>query len=264
MATAGGAEDALSEPRVVKLPALRAAPVWSPMAALVATAAWAGPPYFTDDPVPTSKGHYEIYTYADSVRNGGGTSSDAGIDFNYGGARDLQLTAVLPFNYDQSRDAESTRGIGNPELGAKYRFLHQQDTGWDVAVFPRVFLASASSAVGEQHVSWQLPIWVGRETAAWSTFGGGGCVLNHGGDSRNYCFAGWALARNLGGHIQLGAELFHQSADSADSRATTLAGVGVRYDAGEHLHLMAYGSGGLQNAAAEHQYSWYAALLFTF
>ena len=32
----------------------------------------------------------------------------------------------------------------------------------------------------------------------------------------------------------------------------------------EHLHLLAYGSGGLQNAAAEHQYSWYAALLFTY
>jgi hypothetical protein len=234
------------------------------LALLPARAAWAGPPYFTDDPVPTDQRHYEIYAFAASLRNSGGTSSDAGIDFNYGAARDLQLTAVLPVSREQSRDAQSTRGIGNPELAVKYRFLHQDEVGWDVAVFPRVFLASASSAVGEQHVSWQLPIWVGRDTGAWSTFGGGGCVLNHGGDSRNYCFAGWALAKRLGGRTQLGAELFHQSADSTDSRATTFAGVGVRYDAGEHLHLMAYGSGGLQNAAAEHQYSWYAALLFTF
>jgi hypothetical protein len=236
----------------------------APFAALAATTAWAGPPYFTDDPVPTDRGHYEIYAYADSLRNSGGTSSDAGVDFNYGGARDLQLTAVLPYSREQARGAQTTRGLGNAELAAKYRFLHQEDAGWDVAVFPRVVLASASSAVGEQHASWELPVWVGRDTGAWSTFGGGGCVLNHGDGSRNYCFAGWALARKFGERTQLGAELFHQSADATNSRATTFAGVGVRYDAGEHLHLLAYGSGGLQNAATEHQYSWYAALLFTY
>ena len=241
-----------------------AAAIAAAIAALVPAAAWAGPPYFTDDPVPTDRGHYEIYAYGDAVHSSGGTSSDAGIDFNYGGARDLQLTAVLPVTREQPRGVPPATGVGNIELAAKYRFLHQQDAGWDVAVFPRVLLASASSAIGEQHVSYQLPIWVGRDTAAWSTFGGGGCVLNHGGTSRNYCFAGWALTKQLSEHTQLGAEIFHQSADSNDSHATTFAGVGMRYDAGEHLHLLAYGSGGLQNAASQHQYSWYAALLFTF
>jgi hypothetical protein len=33
---------------------------------------------------------------------------------------------------------------------------------------------------------------------------------------------------------------------------------------GERLHLLAYGSGGVLNAQSEHQYSWYAAVLFTF
>lgn len=234
------------------------------IAALVEAAAWAGPPYFTDDPVPTDKGHYEIYAYADALRASGGTESDAGIDFNYGGARDLQLTAVLPFSREQPHGEPSSRGLSNIELAAKYRFLHQEDAGWDVAVFPRAILTSASSAVGEQHVAWQLPIWVGRDTSRWSTFGGGGCVLNHGGTSRNYCFAGWALTKKLNERTHLGAEVFHQSADSTASRPTTFAGVGVTYDAREHLHLLAYGSGGLQNAASEHQYSWYAALLFTF
>jgi hypothetical protein len=89
-------------------------------------------------------------------------------------------------------------------------------------------------------------------------------VINHGGTARNYCFAGWVLAKQLSARTQLGVELYHQGADAADARATTLAGVGLRYDASEHLHLLAYGSGGLQNADSEHQYSWYAALLFTY
>jgi hypothetical protein len=226
--------------------------------------AWAGPPYFTDDPVPTDERHFEIYAFADGLHNSGGTSSDLGIDFNCGAARDLQLTAVLPIGDEQLRGAGSSTGLGNIELAAKYRFLHQQDTGWDVAVFPRVFLASASSHVGQQHTSFQLPIWVGKDWAQWSTFGGGGCVVNPAGTSRDYCFAGWVLAKQLLPELQVGAELYYQAADTVDARDKTIAGAGVRYDLNERLHLLAYASGGLQNAASEHQYSWYAAVLFTY
>jgi len=232
--------------------------------ALCSATAWAGPPYFTDDPVPTDERHFEIYAFADGLHNGGGTSSDLGIDFNYGAARDLQLTAVLPVAYEEPRGAGSSAGPGNIELAAKYRFLHQRDCGWDVAVFPRVLLASASSSVGEQHTSLQLPIWVGKDWAQWSTFGGGGCVLNHSGTARDYCFAGWVLARQLMPALQVGAELYHQTADSLAARDKTIAGAGVRYDLNERLHLLADASGGLQNAASEHQYSWYAAVLFTY
>jgi hypothetical protein len=232
--------------------------------ALGSVTAWAGPPYFTDDPVPTDARHFEIYAYADGLRDGTGTSSDAGMDFNYGAARDLQLTAVLPISYDQPRTAVSATGLGNIELAAKYRFLHQSDVGWDVAVFPRLVLASVSSKVGEQQKSLQLPLWAGRNWATWSTFGGGGCVIGRSGELRDYCFAGWVLAKQLLPNLQMGAELYHQSADTVQARAKTVAGAGLSYDLSKRLHLLAYGSGGLQHAASEHQYSWYAAMLFTF
>jgi hypothetical protein len=231
--------------------------------ALCSAPAWAGPPYFTDDPVPTDEGHFEIYAFADGLRNSGGSSSDLGLDFNYGLTRDIQLTAVLPLGYEQPTGGGSAKGPGNIELAAKYRFLHQREDGWDVAVFPRVFLASVSPGVGDQHASFQLPIWVGRDWDRWSTFGGGGCVLGHGGSSRDYCFAGWVLAKQLLPLLQVGAELYHQTADAQEAREKTIAGAGVRYDLTERLHLLAYASGGLQNAASEHQYSWYAAVLFT-
>jgi hypothetical protein len=64
--------------------------------------------------------------------------------------------------------------------------------------------------------------------------------------------------------IATGAELYYQSADTAGGRDKSLAGAGVRYDLDDHLHLLAYASGGLQNAASEHQYSRYAAVLFTY
>jgi hypothetical protein len=109
-----------------------------------------------------------------------------------------------------------------------------------------------------------LPLWVEKDWASWSTFGGGGCVLNNAGSSRNYCFAGWVLAKRVLPALQLGVELYHQSADSIAARAKTIAGTGAIYDVSKRLHLLAYASGGLQNAASEHQYSWYAAVLWTY
>ena len=230
---------------------------------LWATASQAGPPYLTDDPEPTDYRHYEIYAFTDGVHNRDGTAGDVGIDFNYGGGPDLQLTAVLPIEFDRSRAGGSPAALGNIQFAAKYRFRHQRDSGWDVALFPRVFLPSASSSVGERHAYLQLPLWFGRDFGHWSTFGGGGCEFNQAGNSRNSCFAGWVLTRQVLPTLQVGAEIFHQSADAIDQLDKTVLGAGVRRDLGEHAHLLAYASRGIQNRESGHQYAWYAAVLFT-
>src|SRR5277367_5925419 len=85
--------------------------------------ALAGPPYLSDDPEPTDYRHFEIYTFSNGTVTGDGTSGEAGIDFNYGAAPNLQLTAVLPAGYDFGSASPSVAGLSNIELGAKYRFL---------------------------------------------------------------------------------------------------------------------------------------------
>jgi hypothetical protein len=224
----------------------------------------AGPPYVSDDPQPTEFRHYEIYVFANGTSARDDASGAAGIDFNYGATPDLQLTAVFPVAYEHSRDANSVTGVGNIELAAKYRVLHGVTSGWALAVFPRVFLPSGSSQVGESHYSLLLPLWLERDSDRWSTFGGGGCVLNRGGDSRDFCLAGWALTRQVSPKLQLGAEIVHKTADSRDGRASTGVGAGLRYDLNGHYHLLAYGGPGLQNIAETGRYSWYASMLLTF
>ena len=54
-------------------------------------------------------------------------------------------------------------GLGNIELAAKYRFLHQNTFGLDVAVFPRVFLPSGSDTIGDNHTSLLLPVWAEKD-----------------------------------------------------------------------------------------------------
>lgn len=243
----------------------------SPRVGLFATAAillsgqtWAGPPYVTDDPEPTDYQHFEIYAFTGGTGARGGTSGTAGIDFNYGGAPDLQLTAVLPLEFDSPLHSGTAVGIGNIELAAKYRFLHQDDFGWDVAVFPRVFLPSASHLVGDKHGSFLLPIWVGRDFGKWSAFGGVGCALNNSGGSQNYCLAAWALTREVGPALHLGAEIYHRTANEEGGRASTGVGFGATYDLSQNYHLMASFGPGIQNADETNRASWYAAMLFTF
>ena len=226
--------------------------------------AFAGPPYVTDDPEPTDLGRYEIYAFAGGSAAQGGSGGAGGIDFNYGAAENLQLTAVLPLAWDQPKVGNASASLGNIELAAKYKFLHQDDIGVDVAFFPRIFLPAGSPAVGERHVSLLLPIWIGRSWDSWSTFGGGGCVLNRGGDGQNFCQMGWVVTNQVTPHLQLGAEAYHQSADTIGGRASTGIGLGAIYDLNENLHLLASAGPGIQNADETGRYAWYAALLFTY
>ncbi len=233
-------------------------------ASLLAAPAFAGPPYLTDDPEATPEHTYEIYAFAENTWVKGERGGSFGVDFNYGGGKDLQLTATLPIEFEHAKGPGGTSGLGNIELAAKYKFLHQESFGWDVAVFPRVFLPSGSH-LGDDHASFLLPIWVGRDLGDdWSTFGGGGCAINHGGGSRNYCLAGWALTRQVTEHLQLGTELFHQSADTKGGLASTILGLGGTYDLNDNLHILGYVGAGLENAAETGRGTAYTSMLFTF
>ena len=172
---------------------------------------------------------------------------------------------MLPLGYAQPSGTSSAVNLGNVELAAKYRFLRQNDIGWDVSVFPRVFLPAGSAQVGERHASFLLPLWFEKDwDERWSTFGGGGCVLNRGGDSHNFCLAGWALAYQAMPKLQLGGEVYHQTADVRNGRVTTVIGAGARYDLSDNYHLLAYIGPTVQNAAENNRYTWYGSVLFTF
>jgi hypothetical protein len=231
---------------------------------LFAAPALAGPPYVTDDPEPTDLGHFEIYAFATGTGTADGTSGEGGIDFNYGAAENLQLTAVLPLGWNRPDVGPPAVSLGNIELAAKYKFLHQGDVGVDVAFFPRLFLPAGSGDVGNRHVSLLLPLWIGHTWDKWSAFGGGGCVLNNGGGSQDFCQAGLAITNQVSPELQLGAEIYHQTADTRGGKASTGLGVGAIYDLSEHYHLLASAGPGMQNADATGRYLWYAALLFTF
>ncbi len=225
--------------------------------------ALAGPPFLSDDPAPTPYEQYEIYVFANGARTSSDVSGNAGIDFNYGATPDLQLTVVVPVSYEDVEGQNFSSGLGNVELAAKYRFLHQESIGWDVAFFPRLFLP-AGSDLGDKKASLLLPIWLGKEMGDWSTFGGAGVQLTQGAGSKDSWVAGWALTYRILPDLLIGAEIFHQSPDSTDGGASTTLGFGGTYDINENVHLLSYIAAGLQNTDETGDLSWYASILFTF
>src|SRR5258708_1517958 len=146
---------------------------------LMARPAVAGPPYVSDDPEPTDYKNFEIYTFSSATATRGDIGGASGIDFNYGAAPDLQLTATLPFAFDNPSGGNASFGPSNIELAAKYRFLHQDSFGLDVSVFPRVFLPSPTKNIGNNTPSLLLPVWVQKVSRGrCPAFGGACCALS--------------------------------------------------------------------------------------
>jgi hypothetical protein len=173
-------------------------------------------------------------------------------------AADLQLTATLPIGFAAPAGDQANVGFGNIELGAKYRFLHQNAFGLDVSIFPR------SSSVSDNHVSILLPVWLQKDwEGSWSLFGGGGCVLSTFA-AQDYCLAGAVVTHQFASNLQLGVELFHQTADANGTLPSTSVGLGATYDLNETYHLLGYVNRGVQNANQTDQFSFYFAVLFTF
>jgi len=203
---------------------------------MLAQPALAGPPYVSDDPEPTDYKHFEIYTFNNGTNTRDGTAGETGTSF----------------------------GPSNIELAAKYRCLHQDSFGLDVSIFPRVFLPSGSNIIGDNRASLLLPVWVQKDwSGGWSAFGGGGCTITEG-RGLDFCQAGAVLTYQLLPKLQVGAELFHQTADAIGTPATSSVGVGVRYDINDTYHLLGYVRRGIENANETDRTAWYASILFTF
>jgi hypothetical protein len=211
-----------------------------PFAALLTAAspALAGPPYVTDDPQPTEHGHWEIYIFGAGEGGRGDWDGAAGLDLNYGVVKDVQLTATLPLAFSRGAARGTQTGVGDVEIGVKYRFLHQDEIGFDVAVFPRVILPTAGRKFGSGRVRLLLPVWAQKDFGPWSLFGGGGYSINPGAGSRNAWQAGLAVTRALSDRLSLGGEATIEGPDAAGAGRTTGLGLGGIYKLGGPSSLL--------------------------
>lgn len=223
-----------------------------------ATAAYAGPPYLTDDPVPTDTGHWEIYGFAAGEGHRSDLDADVGLDLNYGAIKDVQLTATVPLSFSHERLQGWRGGTGDLELGVKYRFIDNEKTGFSAAVFPRVILPTAAHASGAK-TRFLLPIWLEKDLPGdTSIFGGGGFEFNPGPGNRDFLLGAIAVTHDLNKMLSVGGELAWQQPDVAGGTNQLRAGVGAIAKLSDHYSLLF--SGGPTWADHRTGYHLYVAL----
>lgn len=208
--------------------------------ALGGSAVRAGPPFLTDDPEPTDLHRWEIYTFASGASEDGELGTALGLDLNYGPIKDVQLSMTLPFE----RDPGAPRRLGDVEVAAKFKLLHQSpdSASIDLTVFPRAFLPTGPDS---HRVGLLLPLWAERDFGPWALFGGGGYTINPGVGNRNYWQGGVALNRQLGEGLQLGAEIYAQGPTAIGERPLTVANLGSTIHLGGPFSLAVSAGKGL-------------------
>ena len=228
----------------------------------VAAPAFAGPPYLTDDPVPTDTGHWEIYAFTAGEGHGSTIDEDAGFDLNYGPVDGVQLTATLPLSFSHAPYEGWRSGTGDVELGVKYRFFHDEKNGLSAAIFPRAILPTAAHSPGER-TRYLLPLWIGKDFAGGtSIFGGGGYTINPGAGNRDFWQAAVALTRELSKRVSVGTEIMRQGGDVVGGTTQTRAGIGGIIQLSDHYSLLF--SGGPTWADHRTSYHFYGALGLNF
>jgi hypothetical protein len=263
-------ESLLMSERQSTLPPRRAvAAALGAIGLIFAAPALAGPPYRTDDPEPVEYQHWEVYGFTTGTHIQGDTSGTLpGFEVNYGAAPNLQLHLVAPLTFDKPSGGSRQYGYGDTEVGAKYRFIDEDEHGWrpQVGTFPLVEVPTGDRArgLGAGHTREFIPIWVQKSFGEWTTYGGGGYWINPGAGNKNYWYAGWLLQRKVTEQLTLGGELFHQTANTVGGPDSTGFNLGGYYDVTEHHHILFSGGRGIQHAAETNEISWYLGYQLTF
>lgn len=229
-------------------------------------AAWAGPPFRTDDPEAVEYKHAEFYVFTtQTLAADGRTGVLPAFEFNYGIFENVQFHLVAPYAFNTPSGQGTTHGYGDTELGVKWQFNEETETIPMIGIFPLVEIPTGNSdkGLGNGHSQIFIPIWLQKKWGSFQTYGGGGYWVNNGPDNRNYWFVGWQGQYQFCEHVILGAEVFHTTSQVQGQGSSTGFNVGGYYNFDEHNHLLFSIGKGLQNAAETNRVSSYLGYQYT-
>ncbi len=162
------------------------------------------------------------------------------IEINYGAAPDLQLHMITPLAYDSPPVGAAHYGLGDIELGFKYRLVHETN-GWpQIGIFPllEVPTGSVSDNLGNANPQAFVPVWIQKSWGSWTAYGGAGYGINSWAGHGNWEFFGGVLQKQILTNVLVGVEVYHQTKYQTDfPNVGTAFNIGTVIDFTEHQHL---------------------------
>jgi len=232
-------------------------------AAALSPALRAGPPFFTDDPVPVNLRNWEFYLASQHFVVGHDVSGTLPhVEVNYGAVTNVQLHLIMPMAYAKPRGLPFQYGPGDFELGVKVRFVGETRSRPQIGTFPHIDVPAGSPArgLGSGHVQVFLPVWLQKSWGPWTTYGGGGYWINPGPGNKSYWVVGWEAQRDLSKRITVGAEITANSSKAPGETGETGFNLGALLSVGKGQIFMV--SAGRDLHGPSHFYA-YAAYYWT-
>lgn len=201
-------------------------------------------------------------------RSGETTAWAPSLQVDYAPADRWQLHAMAPFVFDRLSGFGDHYGLGDFELGVRYRFIDDDQRSWRpaVAFYPLVDFptgdASRNLGTGRTHAF--LPLWMSKTVGAWIPYGGGGYWINPGPNNRNWGFAAAGVIRVLSDAWYVNGEVFYAGSSKVALKQQTGFNVGAHYNFDEYRHVTFTVGRGLQNATATNQFTGYLAFVLTY
>ncbi len=215
-------------------------------ACLAPAAAFAGPPFQTDDPEPVDFRHFEFYVFGSSDGTGVAmATAGPAVEFNWGIAPNVQFHIVIPAagsfpsnnpNFLPAGAGPNAFGLGDIETGVKLRFVKETKRRPMVGIFPMFEIPSGDSTKGlGVGKGWaKLPVWLQKGFGPWTTYGGAGEEIVPQTGYKDFTYGGWLVQRDIGKKWTLGAEVFSHGAEGLAAPQT---GSATLIDAGGYYYF---------------------------
>ena len=212
-----------------------------------------GPPLITDDPGTPGDGVWEINLAFAVERFPDEKLYEAPLlDINYGVGERIQLKFQVPWVFLDSDEGGSKNGLGNSQVGVKWRFFDQETEFIDMSVYPQFSFnnptSSADRGTVEEGTDLFLPIELERDFGWFSLNPEIGFLFKEeGGDEWAY---GLALGYEAFEELELIGEV-RGEADDGLNKHRVVFNLGLRWEFSKHVGFLLSGGRGFRGSLAD-------------
>lgn len=201
--------------------------------ALGGTAAFAqgGPPYYTNDPGTPGNHNWEINLgYMPFLYDTQSLTHTPDVDINYGLGDRIQLTFENAWLRVVNPSNTPKYGLGQDQLGVKWRFYDNEESGFAISVFPQLSLNNPNNSVARgitpRSASLILPMEVSKKLGSVNLNWEVGYNYVHTGASG--WLAGVVVGYDLTENLEIDAEFYGLGTFHPSNGQQTIQG-GMRY-----------------------------------